>query len=75
MTGPAVVAILALDGVLVDLHLDARVRREIDAILAPAGIAIDGEDLVAGIESACAELGARDTTEAARLAARLWADL
>jgi phosphoglycolate phosphatase-like HAD superfamily hydrolase len=74
MTGPAVVAILHLDGVLVDLHLDtARVRRELDAILATAGMAIDGDDLVAGIESACAELGARDATEAARLAARLWA--
>jgi phosphoglycolate phosphatase-like HAD superfamily hydrolase len=73
MTGPAVVAILGLDGVLVDLHLDARVRRELDAILAPAGMAIDGEDLVAGIESACAKLGARDATEAAQLAARLWA--
>jgi len=35
--------------------------------MAPAGMAIDGEDLIAGIESACAELGARRCTEAARL--------
>jgi phosphoglycolate phosphatase-like HAD superfamily hydrolase len=74
MTGPAVVAILDLDGVLVDLHLDnARVRREVDAILVPAGLGMVGDDLIAGIESACVKFGARDAEAGARLAARLWA--
>jgi phosphoglycolate phosphatase-like HAD superfamily hydrolase len=74
MTGPASVAIVDLDGVLVDLHLDtARVSRELNAILAPEGMSVDGEDLIAGIETACAKLGARDAEAGARLAARLWA--
>ena len=73
MTGSAVVAILDLDGVLVDLHWGERVRRGLDAILAPAGVALDSEDLIAGVEAACAKLGVRDAEAGARLAARLWA--
>ena len=58
MTGPASVAIVGLDGVLVDLHLDtARVRRELNAILAPEGMSADGEGLIAAIESVSASRG------------------
>jgi phosphoglycolate phosphatase-like HAD superfamily hydrolase len=65
---------VGLDGVLVDLHLDtARVRRELNAILAPEGMSADGEGLIAAIESVCAKLAARDAEAGARLAVRLWA--
>jgi phosphoglycolate phosphatase-like HAD superfamily hydrolase len=74
MTGPPAVAILDLDGVLVDLHLDtARVRREVGAILASAGMSLDGKGLFAEIDAARAELSARDAEAGAALAARLWA--
>ena len=74
MTGPSAVAIVDLDGILVDLHLDrARVRHELNAILAPQGTSIAGEDLIAGIGSACARVGARDAEVGTALAARLWA--
>jgi phosphoglycolate phosphatase-like HAD superfamily hydrolase len=74
MTGTPAVVILDLDGVLLDLHLDsARVRRKVNAILAPTGISVEGKGLLSGIEAACAELGARDAEAGARLAARLWA--
>ena len=74
MTGPAVVAILALDGVLVDLHLDgADVRREVSGILASEGMSVEGQGLLSGIAAACAEVGARDAEAGTRLATRLWA--
>ena len=74
MSGPPAVAILDMDGVLVDLHLDgAGVRREVNGILAPEGMSVDGQGLLSGIAAACAEIGARDAETGARLAARLWA--
>jgi phosphoglycolate phosphatase-like HAD superfamily hydrolase len=74
MTGPASVAIVDMDGVLLDLHWDtARIRRELNAILAPEGMSVDGDDLIAGIASACAKSDARDVEANARLATRLWA--
>jgi len=74
MKPPPSAAILDLDGVLVDLHLDAqRVRREVNAILAGHGLTLAGEGLLAGIESACAALSSRDPEAGAGLAARLWA--
>jgi phosphoglycolate phosphatase-like HAD superfamily hydrolase len=58
----------------VDLHLDgAGVRREVNGILAPEGMSVDGQGLLSGIAAACAEIGARDAETGARLAARLWA--
>ena len=58
--GPAVAAILDLDGVLVDLYMDsARVGRELDAILGPEGMSVEGHHLIAGIETACAKIGAQ----------------
>jgi len=74
MSGPAAVAIVDLDGVLVDFCQDAeRMRRELDAILNPEGLGIGDKGLIEGIESACAKIGARDAEAGARLAARLWA--
>jgi len=74
MTGPAALAIVDLDGVLVDLHLDiVRLRRELDAILSPDGLEIGAGEIVDGIEAACTKLGVRDGEAGARLAARLWA--
>jgi len=53
MTGTPAVVILDLDGVLLDLHLDsARVRRKVNAILAPTGISVEGKGLLSGIEAA-----------------------
>ena len=73
MTGPASIAIVDMDGVLVDLHWDtARVRREANVILAPEGMNLEGEGLITGIQSACAKLGARDAEAGARVATRLW---
>jgi Glycosyltransferases involved in cell wall biogenesis len=74
MTGPPAVAILDMDGVLLDLHLDgARVRGEVNAILAAEGLSVDGQGLLSGIAAACAELRAGDAEAGARLATRLWA--
>ncbi|MGB8298881.1 MAG: glycosyltransferase [Polyangia bacterium] len=74
MTAPAAVAILDMDGVLLDLHLDGvRVRREVNGILASEGMSVEGQGLLSGIAAACAEVGARDPEACARLATRLWA--
>ena len=73
MTGLPAVAIVDMDGVLVDLHLDgARVRREVNGILASEGMSVDGKGLLSGIAAACAQVGARDAEAGARLATRLW---
>jgi len=73
MSGPPAVAILDMDGVLVDLHLDgAGVRREVNGILAFEGMSVDGQGLLSGIAAACAEVGARDA-QAAPVWPPLWA--
>ncbi len=74
MSRPPAVAILDMDGVLVDLHLDgADVRREVSGILASEGMSVEGQGLLSGIAAACAEVGARDAEAGTRLATRLWA--
>jgi phosphoglycolate phosphatase-like HAD superfamily hydrolase len=74
MTAPAAVAILDMDGVLLDLHLDGvRVRREVNGILASEGMSVEGQGLLSGIVAACAQVGAQDPEAGARLATRLWA--
>jgi dolichol-phosphate mannosyltransferase len=73
MSGPSAVAILDMDGVLLDLHLDgARVRCEVNGILAAEGTSVEGQGLLSGIAAACAQVGARDPQAGARLATRLW---
>ncbi len=73
MNDPATVVVLDLDGVLVDLRLDtSRVRNEVEAILTVKGASLGAGGLIAGIESACASLAARDPAQAVRLADRAW---
>jgi dolichol-phosphate mannosyltransferase len=73
MSGPSAVAILDMDGVLLDLHLDgARVRCEVNGILAAEGTSVEGQGLLSGIAAACAQVGARDPQAGARLATLLW---
>jgi len=74
MTRPAAIAILDMDGVHVDLHLDGqRVRRALNAILASQGLSVDGQGLLAGIAAACAKVGAKNPTAGGQLAEQLWA--
>jgi phosphoglycolate phosphatase-like HAD superfamily hydrolase len=74
MSEPPAIAVLDLDGVLVDLHLDtARVRRRVDEVLLPLGAPLREQGLVAGMESACAQVEAGEPGAGAQLAARLWA--
>ncbi len=66
-------AIIDLDGVLVDLHPDrARLRGQIEHVLAEEGASLDSGDWAMAIQAASAQAEVRQPGAGAPLAARLW---
>jgi phosphoglycolate phosphatase-like HAD superfamily hydrolase len=68
------IAIVDMDGVLLDLHLDGpRLRVGLDALVAEHGFKFEGRGLLNDISAICAELSQRDPAAGERLRDRLWA--